>query len=368
MTSSTRISLVGFLLTVSFTGLANATVISIENPEAFGLPGSVTGWGFIVSAGPGIYPLFTGSEFSPDPNPAGVYTDYLASSFIYGLGGDTITDSFDPLAMSGAGEFDINPSALTGTSIQGTLTIFWDEYSVSPGDPNFDPFADLLSSGDSAALPVSLTVGDQPVPVATPEPGSVWLLAIGAGIACLAGKSRRKIRALRGGTVLGAAVLCGTFAAHAQVPIVDPNDVYPLNILRFPLGPDGNNSCHPYNDPTKVGGCCGSPGALGCAGPAILMPFPGGSCTTAPSGNSSRVDSYDGITYCNLPQTSCDPLVNDSLYGSSSTSASAAQNLTFYFTSDIHFDRGGYPLEGQVNHVHYLNTLANQQVQWTFQH
>src|SRR5262249_49335568 len=163
-------------------------------------------------------------------------------------------------------------------------------------------------------------------------------------------------------------VLVCTYAAHAQ-PIADPNDTYPLSLLRFPDPATGGSTCHTFGDSTKVTGCCGSPGALGCAGPKLLVPIPGGSCTTDPSGNNTRIDGYDHLPYCNLPQASCDPFVNQSIHGTSSTSMSGPQKTTFYFTSDIHFYRGGdYPLEGQVNHVHYLNDLFRQHPLWTFQH
>src|SRR3954463_11847162 len=102
MTLNLRIPLVGFFLMVSLSGLAHAgAVVAIETPAVFGAPGSVVGWGITVTADPGTFPLFTGSVFSPDPNPAGTYIDYLALNFLYGLGGTTVTDSFDSSALSG---------------------------------------------------------------------------------------------------------------------------------------------------------------------------------------------------------------------------------------------------------------------------
>src|SRR5260370_37117542 len=93
------------LLVVSLPGVVNGgTIVTIDgSPAVSGLPGSVVGWGFSVTSDPGVYPLFTGSQFSPVPSSTGVYQDYVASNFFYGLGGTTVTYAFNQLAQSGAG-------------------------------------------------------------------------------------------------------------------------------------------------------------------------------------------------------------------------------------------------------------------------
>jgi hypothetical protein len=361
------------LLAVSLPGVVNGgTIVNIDGSSAvFGLPGTVVGWGFSVTSDPGVYPLFTGSQFTPDPNPVGTYVDYLASGFFYGFGGAKVVDSFNQSSQGGAGEFDVSPSALLGASVLGSLQLFWDAYSVSPANPSFDPVADLLSTGNSASLNVSIAIGLAPVPVATPEPGTFWLSLL--GICPLAWRVIRRMRVRVGApslVIIAALALAPRIQAF-QLPVITDDETRALNLLRYPYGPVGTSGtsgidCHTDHDPNRTNGCCGSPGAFGCTAsglPNADNPKSAYYCTF-PETNVLRNDSYDSQTYCNLPETSCDHGVENSITG---TDRDGPQDLTFYFTSDIHFYRPpGFPLEGQLNHIYYMNNLWSLNFPWTF--
>ncbi len=203
------------------------------NSAVFAEPGEITGFGISVYS-PDEYALFTGSQFLPLTG-MGVYNDFLASSFIFGTAGATVTDDFDPFAGTGAGSYTVDPSATIGESVTGTLEVFYDVYSVSPDDPSFDPSADLISLGNEADLAVSVTVGDAPLPGTgpispTPEPASLTLMALVAGGAFWL--KRRRVERVAP-AIVGLLVLAAGRQGSAQSPVnVSSDEQAAAKILR----------------------------------------------------------------------------------------------------------------------------------------
>jgi hypothetical protein len=81
------------------------------------------------------------------------------------------------MALTGIGSFFINPLAQPGDMAIGQIALSYDLFSLSPNDPNFDPFADTVSNGNFLMAPASVTVTK--TPGSTPEPASLLLLAAG---------------------------------------------------------------------------------------------------------------------------------------------------------------------------------------------
>jgi uncharacterized protein (TIGR03382 family) len=105
----------------------------------------------------------------------------------------TFTDLFSPSApvlgpsdwAVGAGQYLIDPLVPTGYTSTGSLEATYELYSVSPNDPDFNPYTDTLASGLTISRDASVT--------ATPEPSTMWMAWAGAGLAAL--EVRRRIRA-----------------------------------------------------------------------------------------------------------------------------------------------------------------------------
>jgi hypothetical protein len=367
LSSSVFRAAIALLVTIPASSAWAGTIISIDGDAAvFGVPGSVVGWGFSVTSDPGVFPLFTGSQFSPDPNSVGIYVDYLASSFFFGTGGGVVVDSFDQLTLSGAGEFDISSLTPLGSVVLGDLQLFWDEYSVSPDDPSFDPQADLINPGQSAFLAVSVTAGDSATPVVTPEPGTFWL-----GLPALVFLGWRIVkRALMRIAASGIATLAIVAALSPGVqafqvglaPTLTQPESDALGTLRYHNGINSIlGACHPDSSPTDNLGCCGSPGAIGCFdafGVGTATNSSSANYCTLPSSNNLHKDPYGTLIFCNLPNPSCDPSVSSSIMKLMTGPNPMAQNVTLFFTSDIHFYRGTNWLpQDQIRHISNMDNL-----------
>ena len=158
--------------------LDNLTFTLSNNGIISGNPGTIPGWGFTLTNTTN-YVVIDASEFDITQNAGdGSYTDIIGPNFIVvGTGvyaGTPITQVFDGSVPTGVGSFAILPTATIGDFVLGTITLTYDVYSVSPNDPTFDPFADLLANGQQISASAQVNV--------TPEPGSLLLLLTAAGL------------------------------------------------------------------------------------------------------------------------------------------------------------------------------------------
>jgi len=149
-----------------------------------GIPGSTIGWGFSL-ANPSNFAVVTSSNFCLDSSGVtsacvaptlGTYTDFIATNFtIVGPPPESpfVTQVFSQSPASGLGSLAINASAPSGATDAGQIVVTYDLYSVDPLSANFDPSADLLSTGNFVVSSASVSANS------TPEPSSLALLALG---------------------------------------------------------------------------------------------------------------------------------------------------------------------------------------------
>jgi len=157
--------------------------------------GGFNGWGFditdttdFISLDSTVFNL-TSVNGVPETGafPIGTYTDLTPNLlgpagglFVVGSGvfanGTEVIQPFAPVGGTpnpgqdiGAGEVVLNPGVLLGTDVKGNIVFTYEEWSVSPNDPAFDPDVDLVATGQTASVPVEVVAG-------VPEPGSIVLL------------------------------------------------------------------------------------------------------------------------------------------------------------------------------------------------
>ncbi len=195
-----RAILIATLFTFTLSGFAladTAPTLALDpvSGAITGVAGSTVGWGFTLTNLGSDFAVITSSDFcvgpitSPCSNPLGTYTDFVGQQFFV-LGpspeSSSISQSFDLLALTGVGSFFINPLAQPGDKAIGQIVLSYDLFSLSPNDQNFNSIVDTVSVGNFLMAPASVTVTKTTVP--TPEPGSVFLLAIGLAGCLLAKK------------------------------------------------------------------------------------------------------------------------------------------------------------------------------------
>ena len=195
-----RAILIATLFTFTLSGFAladTAPTLALDpvGGAITGVAGSTVGWGFTLTNLGSDFAVITSSDFcvgpitSPCSNPLGTYTDFVGQQFFV-LGpspeSSSISQSFDLLALTGVGSFFINPLAQPGDKAIGQIVLSYDLFSLSPNDQNFNSIVDTVSVGNFLMAPASVTVTKTTVP--TPEPGSVFLLAIGLAGCLLAKK------------------------------------------------------------------------------------------------------------------------------------------------------------------------------------
>jgi hypothetical protein len=134
-----------------------------------GLPGSTIGWGYTI-ANTTDWLVITSSNFEPSTD-LGTYIDYTQFNFIV-VGpapeSESVTQIFNPLDLTGAGSFTIDPDVAGGTVITGEIVMTYDLFSMDPNSPSFNPFEDTISTDNP--LPVFAAVQV----TSTPEPAT-WL-------------------------------------------------------------------------------------------------------------------------------------------------------------------------------------------------
>jgi hypothetical protein len=183
---------------------ANAATFTLDTTTLYGLPGDTVGWGFTITSTPDTtydngntpYLVITGADFVLDPGsyPVGVFTPFIIQSFQpvgYPAGNGEVnpwTQTFDEAQMTGIGSYEINDFQSIGDTATGKIELTFDEYSVSPNSPLFDPDLDGVAYGQTISAMTTVIVG--PAPVTVPEPAPA--LAIGGGLLLAIAARRRR--------------------------------------------------------------------------------------------------------------------------------------------------------------------------------
>jgi len=154
--------------------VAAAATLQVTAPSLDLSVGQTGGFGFSFTNDSRGFAVFNNSDLDQQSGGYGIYTDFIGTQpdLVIVAPEATISQIFDNAAQTGAGSYTFWPAAKPGTTINGTLTIFYDTYSVSPNNPAFDSIADYLSS-QSVSTNVNL------VAVAAPEPTGWTLAAVG---------------------------------------------------------------------------------------------------------------------------------------------------------------------------------------------
>ncbi len=155
---------------------ANAAPIFSLTPANIGTtPGFAAGWGFDLQGDPTYYTSVVTAFVLTESNPQlGFFSDFISpqggpTNGVIAPGQDW-AESYDSQQTLGFGEYAIDPSAAAGDTDIGQFLI---EYQLFSGDPN-TCFGCFVSSGEF--------IQDFQV-TATPEPGTLGMLAVG-GVLC----------------------------------------------------------------------------------------------------------------------------------------------------------------------------------------
>lgn len=164
------------LIAIAFSAFAAADSITFTldptSGNVTGNPGDVVGWGFTLTNTTANWVVLDSSSFTGSPVD-GNYVDYLSSAlYIAGPSPEssTVQEAWNPSALLGVGEFDINSTAAPGTEIPGNIIVDYSVYSVDPNDANFNPDTDTVIADATLSAPAIVEV---------PEP-SLFPLLIGA--------------------------------------------------------------------------------------------------------------------------------------------------------------------------------------------
>jgi hypothetical protein len=157
--------------------------------DVSGPPGSTVGWGFTITNDTD-YIEITSAQYCVNPvnfpvvcNPSmlGIFTDFISqfNDIIVGPPGGTdpssVSQSFDPVALTGIGSFAISALDLVNSGDTGQIVLTYNLTSLDPNDPNAVSLGtDLVLSANA-----SVTAGSS-----VPEPGTAgWMATALAGLA-----------------------------------------------------------------------------------------------------------------------------------------------------------------------------------------
>jgi hypothetical protein len=158
-------------------GQAATLTLDPLNGQLFGSPGDTVGWGFTITNSTD-YLLVTSAAFDP-PSGVGTFTDFISADNFIVVGpspeSTSVSQAFDPTAMSGIGSFTISGSALPGDSATGQIVLTYDLFRLSPNDPNFNPDTDLITTDNTLSADASVTVAGG---AAVPEPRGSTLMGL----------------------------------------------------------------------------------------------------------------------------------------------------------------------------------------------
>ncbi len=172
-----------FALSGLFGICAQATVslqLAPSGGVVSGMPGSMVGWGFSLTNN-ADYLVVTGSSFVP-ASLYGTYQDYISTDNFIVVGpspeNTTVSQLFDPVALTGVGAFTIDSTAPDNISIGGNLVIDYSLFSQDPNNPAFDP-GSLITADGVISAPAKVNITPEPAPVLLTIIGALALLASG---------------------------------------------------------------------------------------------------------------------------------------------------------------------------------------------
>jgi hypothetical protein len=165
--------------------LSAATVFTLTpSGDVSGGPGSTVGWGFTIT-NDADYVQITSAQYCVNPvsfpalcneSGLGTFNDFISvdNDIIVGPPGGTdpssVSQSFDPILLTGVGGFDIDGGAPVGAGDVGELVLTYDLTNLDPNDPNAVSLGtDLVLSANAS---VTVTGGG------VPEPGTAGLMLV----------------------------------------------------------------------------------------------------------------------------------------------------------------------------------------------
>lgn len=172
---------------------ARAATLNLDPSALVSLPGQTSGWGFTITSAPIDYDgstitpwlLITGEEYELNNGdyPVGVFMPFITLPSNYMVIGPSTgngeqnpwSQAFDNGLETGAGSYTINTFEPLGASDAGQIVLTYDEYSVSPNSPAFDPYTDTIATGLEVSAATSVLVG-------TPEPAPAAMLLVGCAL------------------------------------------------------------------------------------------------------------------------------------------------------------------------------------------
>jgi len=151
---------------------AQAATIQVNPGSLMVTVGGTGGFSFSFSNDNSGYAVFSQTLLSQQFGGYGVYTDFIGiqNDLVIVAPGATITQAFNPATKIGAGSYTFLSAATPGTTVGGTLSLYYDVFSVDPNAANFDSITDYVSS-QQVSQAVTM------VAVATPEPGALGMAA-----------------------------------------------------------------------------------------------------------------------------------------------------------------------------------------------
>jgi hypothetical protein len=165
------------LLTLTFVLGAHAGIV-LNPVTVTGLPGQTVGWGFTMTSDPLYYLTVSTALVDTESNPTlGFFSDFISLSGgpalgVLAPGAPDWVQSYDAMALSGFGEYWIDPNALPGDSNYGQFLVILLRYSADPNTCG-------LCFVDSQFQQVDFGVN---VAAPTPEPGTLVPAGLVAGL------------------------------------------------------------------------------------------------------------------------------------------------------------------------------------------
>lgn len=167
-----RKTLTGLALTLTMLGAsqAHAFMFTLDpvGGAISGQPGQTLGWGFTLYNDSADYLVVTSTAFEPAAS-FGTFADFLGPQFLEIAPSAAAVQVFDLTNQLGVGSFTFNVNDQAGPVASGRILLTYDLFSRSTGVADFDPDADLVSSGNVIAADASV-----------PEPATLALLGVGA--------------------------------------------------------------------------------------------------------------------------------------------------------------------------------------------
>jgi hypothetical protein len=176
-----------FLVMAAFAAYApSAPVPSITllPSSSTGGPGSVVGWGFVLTySAPSDWVVLTGSEFTGSQL-YGTYRDYLSlpNTPLYVAGpapeNSTVQQQWNPSSNPplGVGEFDFNSTAIAPANITGNILVHYSVFSQDPNAPDFNPDTSTVVADATLSAPVQVNVAPEPASLLMMSPALLLLL------------------------------------------------------------------------------------------------------------------------------------------------------------------------------------------------